>query len=341
MTRFLGSVWTSGSSGAAGGGGGGGGGNASVAEASGGGGGSYVSYSQAVSLANSSGQIASSGMSGFSEKGEPDEWDMAVGEVYGYRWWKLNVDAKVAGVLKEDTRGVSPSVGILTGANGQEWHRDKNEAVCTAAYYNRLSFQTEPSSWHAPPEFRVPCGCGFWAYFDKNLRAESVFYSMTSSVPYMYGSSIVQVLAFGVIKGTGRVIIGDKGFRSQYAEIVGLALPPVSQRQLGLWISDSEYLYDHGTDIYGNPYTASANTVHKAFMQAGGYTSPSYPAQPATSENFRSESGYMVSDCSEQERNARLATVEASMLQQYPGVKVFSDTETLVKYFPPDKNYAS
>jgi hypothetical protein len=56
---------------------------------------------------------------------------------------------------------------------------------------------------HSAPD--INCGCGFWAYFGE--RAET-------------GEGGV----IGVIKASGLVLVGTKGFRAEKAEIVALRL---------------------------------------------------------------------------------------------------------------------
>lgn len=74
---------------------------------------------------------------------------------------------------------------------------------------SRISFEIdfiEPVPAH---EITDPsCTCGFYAYTDEKALA---FNSNT------YGEHV-----FGIVKAWGHVTIGTKGFRSQYAEIVGL-----------------------------------------------------------------------------------------------------------------------
>lgn len=268
-------------------------------------------------------KVPYSGMAGFSESGAPDDWDMAIGEVYGYRWWKLTVPASVCGFQdSQATHGTLTSKGLV-GANDQLWQPGKNEAVCTANRYitkawDALIDGTEVPDKHLPPETRTACGCGFWAYFDKNLNVAYHFNSLRGDIPCRSYQGPAELAVFGVVKGTGRVIIGEKGFRSQYAEILGLALPPVVHKQLGYWLVAADYSYHRDDDefIIGG----GGGGVYRAFGH---------------DDYWRVEH-----HASDSERKARLATVEAFLVDGYPAAKIFSDVESLVKYFPPDVNYS-
>lgn len=244
--------------------------------------------------------ITSSGMAGFSESGAPREWDLAVGEIYGYRWWQIKVPAELAGFTGygEDFRFTE---NPLTGANNQRWKPGRNEAVCTNAYsklptWSDLLAGTDPCE-HEPPEIRTACGCGFWAYFDKDLNVDSVISGLTGDNPQRSGTT-VRLPVFGVIRGTGRVIIGTKGFRSQYAEIVGLCVSDRAKSQLRWWLV------------------------------------------PALEETWFGSSGAaVIRQASDSERLGRIAAIEAVLSVSYPGARIFCDQEALAKYFPPDKNY--
>lgn len=269
--------------------------------------------------------ITSTGMSGFSEKGEPGEWDMAVGEVYGYRWWKIAVPARFAGYMDKSEHGVEVSPAPLIGANSQPWKPGKNEAVCTA-------YRTSVPTWddllagrargivHEPPEYRTACGCGFWAYFDKDLDVDRVLGGLAGKNPNLM-SGTVWLPVFGVVKGTGRVIIGTKGFRSQYAEIIGLCVSDRARQQLSWYIREEK---PSRPEYYWN------NNIVRAMSGPPGWY---------TDRGYLSSSRDVIRQASDKERLYRIATVEALLSTAYPDARIFSDQAALVKYFPPDKNY--
>lgn len=246
--------------------------------------------------------IPFNGFPGYSERGAPDEWDMSLGEVFGYRWWYMPVDPSLVGYMfpcnasyNEYALSTDKTRGILYGANNQPWMNGRMEARCTSTRRNSSSYDfvmDRPPLIHEPPEIREACGCGFWAYFNKDLQIGSVLAeAMTKDIPNVssYGASVP---VFGVVKGTGRVIIGDKGFRSQYAQIMGLCIPPVTVTQLSWWIH--------------NP----------------------------TSLSIAKEK------CSEIEHLTRLSAIESLLSMAYPSARLFTDQSLLTSYFPPDKNYS-
>lgn len=271
--------------------------------------------------------VKSNGMDGFSEKGEPDEWDMAIGEVYGYRWWQISLPAHVAGFLGVDDVPIeSPG---LVGQNGHLWQPGKHEAKCTRSGGQSWEELIVGQITHMPPEARVACGCGFWAYFDPQLDVSSHFGNLNKDQPYQIGWT-VQLAVFGVVKGTGRVIIGEKGFRSQYAEIVGLALPDFVKAQLGYYMVAGTYNNGHYSFTHGNGSHSTFNAMRSQAPASFSLVRP----------NLYGNGALQVVDASKTEVLARCATIEALLHDGYPDVKLFSDTDALTKYFPPDKNYA-
>lgn len=165
----------------------------------------------------------STGMSGFSEKG-PEGWDFAVGSVTGYRWWYWHVPPKLAGfggawIKRPDT------YSYLIGARSGEWEPGRIEAEC-----DRFEI-------HEPPSDN--CGCGFWAYWDSKFDMKEVLYGFHMKNQPMLGKQailgcvpMVKLPVMGVVEGSGRTIIGTRGFRSQYARITALCIPDEAYRIL-------------------------------------------------------------------------------------------------------------
>lgn len=287
-------------------------------------------------MSNDKPPITSTGIDGFSEKGAPDEWDMAIGEVHGYRWWKLPVPATLAGfkVRGYDQYFASTYRGLLTGANNCTWTDGKQTARCTATSYS-FSFSTTPvhlGLTHEPPEYREPCGCGFWAYFDKQLDVQEIMSGFYHDTPRFNGIYI-DLPIFGVVRGTGRVIIGEKGFRSQYAEIIGLCVPPKAVKLLS-WNVDM----GRGYGSYGNRYEEgyASGSVWNAL---GGSAGASVWGTPGAG-NYTSDNGCDYRPVERSQLMARIATVEAWLSHEYPSARILSDQSALTRYFPPDKNYA-
>lgn len=257
-------------------------------------------------------------MEGFSEKGEPREWDMAVGEVYGYRWWKLQVPAFLAGYADYSAAKFDLREAPLIGANACGWFPGKREAVCTRYNPGTPSWEDlleDRQPWvHEPPEIREACGCGFWAYFDKALNVDTVIGGFTGAQASVSGDN-VWLPIFGVIRGTGRVIIGTKGFRSQYAEILGLCVSDRAKEHLR-WNVKTELVRRRSPDW----------ALSQAML--GDSSHDEYDSMQVTRQ------------APDEERLRRVATVEAMLSVAYPGARVFCDQEALCKYFPPDANYA-
>ncbi len=125
-------------------------------------------------------------MRGFDGGGD---FELAVGEVTGYRWWVLAPERPYAAQYRGGP-------GLLLGATGRQiWHDGVNEAACN---FNRQ---------HWPPV--LACGCGFWGYFEHT--------------PHDLGLGGVPVT--GAIEGFGHTLIGNDGFRCQQARIVALHVP--------------------------------------------------------------------------------------------------------------------
>lgn len=160
-------------------------------------------------------------------------FDLAIGEVYGLRVWRIDE----LGRLKPR---------YIDGA--QPWKPGVNEAHCYAtspansmfAMQNWLGFQAwfatavsgtspdydedEPEPTPAHPAPHEGCQCGFYAY--------------TGPGREVYRDQPATVL--GIIRGTGRTLIGTRGFRCEKAEIVAL-LDPVAdpfQEPWGEWQHD-------------------------------------------------------------------------------------------------------
>lgn len=145
------------------------------------------------------------------------DFDLAIGEVYGLRVWRMDDYGRLR-PLHIDVAG--------------PWRPGVNTATCHAASYRlvpggMLTFAQamlrgggvitfpgaaaepepeEPEPHDAPHE---QCKCGF--------------YGFTHPTPETYMGGNGNVL--GLLRGTGRTLIGAKGFRCEKAEIVALLDP--------------------------------------------------------------------------------------------------------------------
>lgn len=136
-------------------------------------------------------------------------FDLAVGEVYGLRMWHMD---KYGRLRARNWEGAPP------------WRPGVNEAKCvkrsTSDGYHfggGLSFGMDYKyEVRNEPDHDVPsekCTCGFYAYTD-NLHAEVKSHAKNGEEPVL-----------GIIKGTGRTLIGTQGFRCEKAEIVAFRDP--------------------------------------------------------------------------------------------------------------------
>lgn len=203
-------------------------------------------------------------LEGFSEKGEPESWDMALGTVRGFRWWTLSMNFRemhkdaiwnLVSLLRKWTP--DPLRSEVYGMHSGQWGKavassGVHKATCTAATYVKRT----ATARHGTDEVPHPdCGCGFWAYWDSGSYSSwfgPVF-------PYVrrgrnYGMQLHLPLK-GVIEGSGRTIIGEKGFRCQYARITDLA--PLTDSGCLLEDEDrNEQLYPYGA--HGGHYVSVA-----------------------------------------------------------------------------------
>lgn len=244
-------------------------------------------------------------MNGFAEKGEPENWDMAVGSVRGFRWWSMTLPFQerpyyvrpshqnliwwhtdayenmyknpcyqpyiVSSPADPDGAhwGLMPEAAIIQGMHGGVWSpvtpydNGRYKAACQRRYpYSSNSFGfVEAHSGNVPDP---ACGCGYWAYWDglpmgdfdntvPVLRHSGYYYSGQ----HQYSLSIP---VSGVIEGSGRTIIGEKGFRCQYAKITDVAA--------GLDLSGMYY----NSDVEIN-YSAFGNTAFHRYGATAGFSS--------------------------------------------------------------------
>lgn len=133
-------------------------------------------------------------------------FDFAVGEVYGMRMWRMDQYGRLGA---RNWKGLwKPGVNVAKCI--------QRESVSVGA--GSYSFATgewrysERNSHPAPFE---GCSCGFYAYTDPH-HAETQSFTNKNT-----GEAVV----LGIIKGTGRTLIGTQGFRCEKAEIVALRDP--------------------------------------------------------------------------------------------------------------------
>lgn len=170
-------------------------------------------------------------MKGFGEKGQPDDWDLVVGTVRGYRWWYLCLPFSAYGAIQLRPANDGPPwesanwewalaklhpsyrESYVEGMFGGRWSSPKpvtgSDPVFTA--YCR---STEPvtEGGHSVPG--TDCGCGYWAYWDETGEE---YYN--SNLPLLRDNTLFLPF-FGVIGASGRTVIGSRGFRTQQATVL-------------------------------------------------------------------------------------------------------------------------
>lgn len=160
-----------------------------------------------------------SGIDGFAEQGIPEGWDIGAGYVYGYRSWYIRTTYGLREEFPEYRLPALPDGDVyLHGQYGIPWLEKRLHAICRKKPWSLLSAPGPHSS--TVPDASGNCGCGIWAYWDKNHPCVGrPYYPLVRSAEY--GNERVA----GMIRGSGHVIIGEKGFRCEDAEILALYVP--------------------------------------------------------------------------------------------------------------------
>lgn len=269
----------------------------------------------------------SNGMRGFTEDGPDDGFDLALGAVRGYRWWTWKIPARLVGYMASPA---APEFGKLTGAYGWPWEDGKSEAQCSRTVLTWRHLIDGSSDGHEVPEYRTSCGCGFWAFWPPSSPSPfgATGYSGKAPVALPGEQALIGIPVFGSVTGSGRVILGDKGFRSQFAQIESLCLPPAALDMIGWW--------DGGTAAYTRSRAPSA-AVYNALIQAGRFTGK--PGYAATDPSFYPGYARKFERAGQGEVVARAAMLEAALEAIYPSARILSGQELLTRVFPPEPGY--
>lgn len=123
------------------------------------------------------------------------------------------------------------------------WSGGLNQNFCfslmTVTYPNREPWpdyvEEKHIGWSEHDMF--PCSCGFYGYHTR-AHLEEQYRSILD-----LGTAVV-----GVIKATGKVVLGEKGFRAEKAEIVALSSARGRKKEVG---ATNALLY--GVPFYPNP----------------------------------------------------------------------------------------
>lgn len=288
--------------------GGAGGGSASPPGSAGGGGGSsaggIVSASGVASYASPGPLIGANpvrgngaGMTGFAETGELDfEPGFDLKPVRGLRQWTLKSPDFRGDPLSADCGGwtVSP----LTGMTGYAWADGVLEAYCGNGYDHvpPVESVTEPRG------STVRDGCGFWAYWSMTELAGNSSFSGSGGLPVL-----------GLIQGYGRVLLGERGFRSQRAQIVALAPAFSVQAEV------TPPWQQPGRST--NPYT---------------YKNSNDPYLQFSEEHKREEETEEIRQRAQRHADAWMAVITDRLGEMYPSARVFATAAGLLASVPPE-----
>lgn len=178
-------------------------------------------------------------MDGFQGAREPD---LALGEVYGLRWWNLTMDR---------------ARPVLRGANAMFWNAGENVAECQCrSGFASYVITGSDAGWGRALKHEAPCecddcACGFWAYWTPQLAARPPVTGWHTPV-------------LGVIKGWGLTTIGPKGFRCQKAQIVAVVCNWHTSR---MDQGDAEYVLEQAYGV--EAYTTAAMMLMKHPLTEG------------------------------------------------------------------------
>lgn len=139
--------------------------------------------------------------------------DLGASSLYGLRYWRVGVRGlRPTGALGPYI-GSGPLIGALYGVYKFEfrWGSSINTASCLYSRptpYGGVGVD-QRRLWHEQWAVPQSCQCGFWAY--------------TNPDKMMNTGRLNEAVVVGVIKAWGQLVIGPFGFRTQYAQIIGLA----------------------------------------------------------------------------------------------------------------------
>jgi hypothetical protein len=247
----------------------------------------------------------------------------AAGYVIGYRWWTLAAPDLNRSPATAD-QDWPP--GLLRGMY-DTWQPGVNHAVCKSSAQKN----------HAPGDVPVVGDyCGFWAYWLMQ--------------PHDIGVAPDKLPVCGVIRGYGRTIIAEHGFRCAKARIIALHVPitivPVSYAHPDPAAAGSTA---HHQDLAGS--LARAGFTGRVI----NYGAPSYDdivddaAIRALARQRAEQDGQRCWESRQAElelaaraqdaAQAWLAVISDRLEQTYPGARVFEDRDAMLACFPPDPVY--
>jgi hypothetical protein len=146
------------------------------------------------------------------------------------------------------------------------------------------------------------CGCGFWAYWDMAGLSANRFSTSGRGLPVL-----------GVIEGTGRVLLGEKGFRSQRARITALA-PAFSIQAEVSWRGPQRSPWDRPPN-FSDSYGATPNQ-----LTGDPYLSWAEDQNEEKQIQLRAQ----------QHADAWMAVIQDRLGQMYPGAQVYATASGLL-----------
>jgi hypothetical protein len=219
-------------------------------------------------------------MTGFAETGELDfDPGFDLKPVRGLRQWTLK-SPDFRGDPHDADLGTWPRAPLV-GATGYAWPDSVLEAQCGNGRSHQVPTEADNGN---------RCGCGFWGYWGMmELANGGMFASSTSGLPVL-----------GVIEGYGRVLLGEKGFRSQKAKIIALAPAFSVQAEVTPRFPGRTYQQTY------DPYLDFAR------------------------EHKSEEEEAQVKERAQQHADAWMAVIQDRLGQLYPGARVFATAAGLL-----------
>jgi hypothetical protein len=237
---------------------------------------------------------------------------LVAGTPLGYRWWTLTAPR-----LHLDPAGAGKNwiPGYLRGAK-DFWQPGVNKAKCLAAGDRRHDFSEIPCD---------SCADGYWAYWE----IQSHDLGRAGELPVI-----------GVVKASGQVILGPRGFRAQKAEIIALHLPFRIEPDIPRHRPQDEDMVTRA--LRGQP----GRTPARPWMQHPRFTgrvisfpgAPPVPAplaSPPEPEPPADEEIKAAKDTAE----AWMAVIEDRLAVTYPGAEVCATLDLMKAKYPVTSEY--
>lgn len=242
------------------------------------------------------------GMDGF------DGAELVAGTALGYRWWTLNGPQLHRSPA---SAGEDWDPGLLRGVR-DFWQPGINQARCLSGAAAKHPFEEIPY---------FDCACGYWAYW--GIQQHDL--GRANSLPVI-----------GVVRASGQVIIGPRGFRAQKAEIIALHLPFRIQPDLPALQPPRQPDYQTRA-LPGSSRTMTHRRFTGKVINYGGYVPapfrddpPPVPVPP-TQEEIRA-----ATDAAE----AWEAVIADRLQTMYPGAEVCATLDLMKAKYPVKSEYA-